>query len=186
MNLPRFVRSPPVKLYALVTAFLLGCTTPPEQMPSLPASHLESTEVYFSPDGGCQEQVIARIDATTSSIRVQAYSFTSHPIAAALVRAKSRGVDVRVLLDKSNKGATKSEISTLLSGRVPTWLDKKHSIAHNKVMVFDGLIVETGSYNYTAAGENSNAENCLFVRDDTLAQSYTKNWEKHRGHSESP
>lgn len=130
--------------------------------------------------------MVARIDATTSSIRVQAYSFTSPVIAEALVRAKQRGVDVRVLLDKSNRRGAKSELSTLLKGRVPTWVDTKHAIAHNKVMVYDGLIVETGSYNYTRAGENSNAENCLFIRDDVLASSYTKNWDKHRGHSESP
>ena len=58
-------------------------------------------DVYFSPKGGCTEAVVAELDAAKATIFVQAYSFTSAPIAKALVDAHKRGVAVRVILDRS-------------------------------------------------------------------------------------
>ena len=60
-------------------------------------------QVFFSPNGGCQDAVVAAIDGAKREIRVQAYSFTSAPIAGSLKRAHDRGVDVRVLLDKNRQ-----------------------------------------------------------------------------------
>src|SRR5450759_2860795 len=60
-------------------------------------------EVAFSPNGGCTNLVIKVIHSAKTSIRVLAYSFTSAPIARALVEAHQRGVDVQVVLDKSQK-----------------------------------------------------------------------------------
>jgi phosphatidylserine/phosphatidylglycerophosphate/cardiolipin synthase-like enzyme len=57
------------------------------------------------------------------------------------------------------------------------------TIAHNKVMVIDGLIVITGSFNFTKAAEESNAENLLVIDDAQLAEKYAKNWQEHFAHS---
>src|ERR1019366_2817138 len=62
-------------------------------------------EVAFSPGGGCTDLVIKVIHSGKTSIRVLAYSFTSAPIAKALVDAHNRGVDVQVVVDKSQKSA---------------------------------------------------------------------------------
>jgi hypothetical protein len=68
---------------------------------------------------------------------VQAYSFTSAPIAAALVAAKKRGVTVEAILDKSQKTANYSEADFLARAGVPTFIDAKHAIAHNKIVGSD-------------------------------------------------
>src|ERR1017187_4828029 len=60
-------------------------------------------EVAFSPNGGCTNLVIKVIHSAKTSIRVLAYSFTSAPIAQALVEAHKRGVDVQMVIDKSQK-----------------------------------------------------------------------------------
>ncbi len=60
---------------------------------------------------------------------MQAYSFTSEPIAAALVAAKKRGVTIAVILDKSQKTANYSEADFLAHAGVPTFIDAKHAIA---------------------------------------------------------
>jgi hypothetical protein len=60
---------------------------------------LPPIEVYFSLKGGCTEAVVKEIDATKSTILVQAYSFTSAPIAKALVEAHKRGITIEVILD---------------------------------------------------------------------------------------
>src|SRR5258706_16170197 len=60
-------------------------------------------QVYFSPKGGCTEAVVKALGQAKVSVLVQAYSFTSAPIAKALVEAAKRGVKVDVLLDKSQR-----------------------------------------------------------------------------------
>src|ERR1035437_7092396 len=59
-------------------------------------------EVAFSPNGGATDLVIKVIHSAKTSIRVLAYSFTSAPIAQALVEAHKHGVDVQVVVDKSH------------------------------------------------------------------------------------
>jgi phosphatidylserine/phosphatidylglycerophosphate/cardiolipin synthase-like enzyme len=54
-------------------------------------------------------------------------------------------------------------------------VDGRHHIARNKVMVIDGRVVITGSFNFTKAAEESNAENLLVIRDEKLAAKYVKN-----------
>ena len=56
--------------------------------------------VYFSPRPGATEAVVHELGNAKKDILVQAYSFTSTPIAKALVDAHKRGVKVAVVLDK--------------------------------------------------------------------------------------
>jgi phosphatidylserine/phosphatidylglycerophosphate/cardiolipin synthase-like enzyme len=115
---------------------------------------------------------------------MQAYSFTSAPIAKSLLEAHKRGVKVEVILDKSNLTEKYSSVNFLVNNGIPTRIDAAHAIAHNKVMIIDGEVVITGSFNFTKAAEEKNAENLLVVRDKILAQKYTENWKKHAEHSE--
>lgn len=56
-------------------------------------------DAYFSPNGGATEAIVDELDAAKQHIMVQAYSFTSKPIAKALNQAHKRGVKVEVILD---------------------------------------------------------------------------------------
>jgi phosphatidylserine/phosphatidylglycerophosphate/cardiolipin synthase-like enzyme len=141
-------------------------------------------QVYFSPSGGCTDAIVATIDNAKKSIRVLAYSFTSAPIAGALKSAHDRGVDVRVILDKSQRTERYSGMTFLIHAGIPTRIDVVHAIAHNKVMVIDGETVITGSFNFTKAAESKNAENLLIIQDPGLAKLYQANWEKLREQSE--
>lgn len=139
--------------------------------------------VYFSPGGGCTEAIVGELGQARSNVLVQAYSFTSQPIAKALTEAHKRGVRVRVILDKSQKTASYSSADFLNHAGIDTLIDAEHAIAHNKVMIIDGSTVLTGSFNFTKAAENSNAENLLVIRDRELATRYLDNWTQHAGHS---
>ena len=169
-------------LLLLIFACFVGCQSAPA--PPLPPPTSPTIEVYFSPQGGCTEAVVKEINAAKKMILVQAYSFTSAPIAKAPVEAHKRGVDVRVILDKSQRTEKYSEADFLHNMGIPTWIDARHSIAHNKIMVIDGATVITGSFNFTKAAEEHNAENMLVIRDTTIAEKYTSNWDKHVEHSE--
>lgn len=142
-------------------------------------------QVCFSPNGGCTQLVVDTLDAAKSLVSVQAYSFTSTPIAAALIKAHRRGVRVSVILDKSQRTEHDSLAWYLAQAGVPVRIDAVHAIAHNKVMIVDGDTVLTGSFNFTRAAETRNAENLLVLRDRVLAARYQANWDAHAAHAES-
>lgn len=60
---------------------------------------------------------------------------------------------------------------------LPVAIDHKVAIAHNKVMVIDGATVITGSFNFTKAAQDKNAEDLLVIRDADLARQYLANWQ---------
>jgi phosphatidylserine/phosphatidylglycerophosphate/cardiolipin synthase-like enzyme len=95
-----------------------------------------------------------------------------------------KGDKVEVILDKSQRREKYSSAMFFLNQGIPVRIDAKHAIALNKVMIIDGETVITGSFNFTKAAEESNAENLLVIRDKKLASLYTKNWQEHERHSE--
>jgi len=142
-------------------------------------------QVYFSPRGGCTDAIIEEINQAKSEVLVQAYSFTSAPIAKALLKAYKREVKVEVILDKSQKTEKYSSATFLSNARIPTFIDANHGIAHNKIMIIDKQTVITGSFNFTKAAEENNAENLIIIRSKELAGIYLKNWQSHKEHSQA-
>ena len=141
-------------------------------------------QVCFSPGGGCTDAIVGELNKANKEILVQAYSFTSQPIAKALVDAHKRGVRTEIILDKSQRGDKYSAADFTAHMGVPTYIDSAHTIAHNKIMVIDQETVITGSFNFTKAAEERNAENILVIKSRKLAKEYFDNWEKHKSHSE--
>jgi phosphatidylserine/phosphatidylglycerophosphate/cardiolipin synthase-like enzyme len=138
----------------------------------------------FSPNSGATKLVTDTIHQAKKQILVQAYSFTSPAIAKALADAKASGVDIEVILDKSQWTEKYSGATYLANHKIPVLIDDKHAIAHNKVMIIDGNTVITGSFNFTKAAEEKNAENVIVLKDNpALAQRYAQNWRAHAKHS---
>ena len=139
-----------------------------------------------APDRGTIEVdgKLVEIASARSEILIQAYSFTSAPIAKALIEAHKRGVKVAAILDKSQRTAKYTSATFLANMRIPTYIDAKHAIAHNKVIVIDGAVTITGSFNFTKAAEEKNAENLLIIRSREIAKAYRENWHDHLSHSE--
>ena len=139
-------------------------------------------EVGFSPANGGQSALNIVLDGITnaqSEILVAAYSFTSKPIAAALVDAQTRGVKVLVVADKKGNSAKYSAVTFLANKGVPVRLNGQYAIMHNKFMIIDRQDVQTGSFNYTQAAAKSNAENALLLRGvPDLAATYAMDFQK--------
>jgi phosphatidylserine/phosphatidylglycerophosphate/cardiolipin synthase-like enzyme len=172
--------TPIVKVYFLVGLLSVACLFGCRPQGSVPSG----VHVYFSPRGGATEAVVDALAHATNSVLVQAYSFTSAPIARALVDAKSRGLKVQVILDRSQSTEKYSEADFLQHEGIPTLIDSQHAIAHNKIMVLDSYVVLTGSFNFTKAAEQNNAENLLVINDPVLAKQYAENWLAHQAQSE--
>ncbi len=150
---------------------LVGCTFGGESVQGVTAT------VNFSPNGGCTAAIVAVLADAKQTVLVQAYSFTSTPIAKALVAAKARGVDVRVILDKSQRTERYSGADFIAHASIPVVIDEQPAIAHSKVMIIDSAVVITGSFNFTSSAESRNVENLLVLRSVELAAAYTANWQ---------
>ena len=87
-------------------------------------------------------------------------------------------------MDKGNLTEKYSDADFLAHAGIPVLIDAAHAIAHNKVMVIDGQIVITGSFNFTKQAEEHNAENLLVLNSPELAKRYAENWDLHAGHSQ--
>src|SRR5271157_3238866 len=101
------------------------------------AFQADITKVCFSPNGECTETIVHEINAAKSEILVQAYSFTSASIAKALTDAFKRGIKVEAILDKSQRKEKYTAATFISNVGIPTFIDDKHAIAHNKIMIID-------------------------------------------------
>ena len=177
-----------VPVFAISTLVLLSVTlfpSPAARAIEVDIGRVPPIEVYFSPRDGATGAIVREIVQARSEIRVQAYSFTSAPIAEALLKAHKRGIKVEVILDKSQRTQKYSSSTFLTNAHIPTYIDADHAIAHNKIIIIDRSVVITGSFNFTKAAEEKNAENLLVIRSKELAKPYLENWQHHRNHSTS-
>jgi len=152
-------------------------------VPVLPPT--TKVEAHFSPKGGCQDAIVASIRAA-KKVRMQAYTLTAQPVIDALLAASAAGGDVEVILDSTQSRLAGNPVMALRNGKIKVFLDAMHALAHNKVLILDDEVVETGSYNFTNASETNNAENCVFITDKAVAASYLANWNAHREHVSVP
>ena len=136
-------------------------------------------QLCFTPYENCTALIVKQINHARHSILVQAYSFGSRKIARALVRAHERKVVVKVIFDKSQFNPNDYSLAGyLLKKGILVWDDSGLNIAHNKVMIFDGAAVVTGSFNFTYSAQHYNAENVLIIDSKALAKQYIYNWQR--------
>ncbi len=146
-------------------------------------------EYAFTPGGDAAGLIVRTIDEARSQVLVLAFTFTHHDIAAALIRAHQRGIDVQVIADREQSAAFESAAMRALVGAgIPVFTDAEHGAAHNKVVIVDQAsahpAVATGSFNFTFAAQNRNAENVLVMRDNPdLAHAFFGTWQQHREHA---
>jgi phosphatidylserine/phosphatidylglycerophosphate/cardiolipin synthase-like enzyme len=147
-------------------------------------------EVAFSPDEGSEHLVVKVIDSARHDIRMLTYSFTSAPVTRALLRAKKRGVDVKLVADERNNeaqdrsGKARAALSALANASIDVRTIGVYPIHHDKVVIADGETVELGSFNYSDAAAHRNSENVLVNwKNPALAKVYLKHFERNYSQS---
>lgn len=144
-----------------------------------------TVQVAFSPWDDTERLLLETIASAKNQILVQAYVLTSRAIAAGLIDARQRGVDVKILADnRQHEESIGSLLALLAQNKIPVWMETRYRNAHNKVIVIDASgkqpTVITGSYNFTRSAPTVNAENLVIFRDDrNLTERFARNWERH-------
>ncbi len=164
----------------------LRTDAPPRELKP-PAAVEDDIAVFFSPGGGGMAELINEINHAQKSIDIMAYVITTHEIADPLAAAMKRGVQVRVIMDASNAGGLFSDKEIFAYNPVPIWMDDKHKEFHHKVMLIDGKVLITGSFNFTTQAEDTNGENLLIIRNHPkLYGAYQAQFNLHLEHSKPP
>lgn len=172
-----------MKILLSFVAILFACWLPLVQAASIPATG--TVEAFFSPNGGCTDAIVREISKAKSEVLIQAYSFTSVPIAKAIIQAKKRGVKIEAVLDKSQRTGKYSAATFLVNAGIPVLIDAEHAIAHNKIIIIDRNTLISGSFNFSKAAEEKNAENLLVIKGNPpLVLQYIQNFDHHKRHSE--
>jgi len=146
-------------------------------------------KVFFSPNGGCTDAIVEQISQAQKTIDIMMYSLTSRPIAQELVKAKERGVKIRILLDKEQETQKYSKSRYFIKRGFEVRFDTGPGLMHNKVGIIDGKVLFTGSFNWTAQAEKYNEENLLLITDPEIIQKYQERfellWERAKGRTSS-
>ena len=143
------------------------------------ASPTPACKVLFSPKGGISKELVRLTQAAAREISVAAYAFSSKYLGNALVKAASRGVRVRVLLDKVNAEKTYSIDEWLIENGVDVrFIKLKRGSMHHKILIVDGVHLMTGSYNFTNDSEFRNHEAAIFTDDGNLIASFIAEFER--------
>ena len=169
---------------ALMLAFVSAVRATDQSVPVMAAKG--TVQVAFPPWDDAESLLLETLRRAQREILVQAYLLTSRPIAASLIAAKQRGLEVSVLADAHQHADNPASLLVSLTEQgIPVWLETRYRHAHNKIMVIDDgtqeVVVVTGSYNFTRSAQHMNAENLLLIRGNlALARRFRQNWERHR------
>jgi phosphatidylserine/phosphatidylglycerophosphate/cardiolipin synthase-like enzyme len=134
----------------------------------------------FSPKGGCDKPLVALIDKATATLDVAIYSLTLVDVTDAILRAKARGVAVRVVIDTSqmSQPAETALLRKLADAGVPIKRNGHSGIMHMKVTIVDDTWFETGSFNYSDGATAKNDENMLIWSCPRNALIYKQKFEQ--------
>lgn len=138
-------------------------------------------DVYFSPNGGTETRLINEINLCRTRLDVAVFNISSSAVARAIVAARNRGVAVRVISDYGQSTSSSSQVRWLRSNRIRVHLlgtSDPYSLMHHKYAVFDGVRMETGSYNWTVSANRSNHENADFMADGAKIATFQSNFER--------
>ena len=137
----------------------------------LPLANASNIETYYAPEDLPADHLIALYDHARRYIYVAVYTITFPPIVKALIEAKKRGVDVRVISDRGQGNDPKQQraLALLHSAGIPIRVNQHDGLMHLKQVVIDDEINTTGSMNQTTSGHRYNDERLDVIADRTMS-----------------
>jgi phosphatidylserine/phosphatidylglycerophosphate/cardiolipin synthase-like enzyme len=134
--------------------------------------------VCFSRVEQCDSLLINLISQAKKNVYLAIYSFTRDSLAKALIDAKNRGVEVKVVIEEENAYGQGSDYQMLKDAGVDVRLDGNPGSMHHKFMIVDGELVVTGSYNWSTAAEDRNDENFVVIRDKAVVDRFAQEFNR--------
>jgi phosphatidylserine/phosphatidylglycerophosphate/cardiolipin synthase-like enzyme len=135
-------------------------------------------EVYFASENDVIGPIIREINAAKQSIRFMAFSFTRDDMAQAMLARSRAGVNVQGVFERTGSATQFSELTPLFCAGLDVRQDGYSGVMHHKVVVIDGSVVITGSFNFSDNAVESNDENLVIIRDKDLATQFLAEFDR--------
>lgn len=127
--------------------------------------------VLFSPQQTpITSTFIPLIRGAKTSIKIPMFYLTHKKLAGELIKAKERGVDIKIILDAmgATSGYTKHQI--LREAGIQVKVENFGGMMHMKTMVIDDEYAIIGSVNFTKSGDVRSDENTLVIHSPYYAK----------------
>ncbi|HEY88682.1 MAG TPA: DUF1669 domain-containing protein [Thermoflexia bacterium] len=129
-------------------------------------------ENYFAPEEDIQSRIVALLEEAQSSIEFMAFVLTDNEISKVLSRKAREGVTVRGVVETRNVKGSGSDVEALRTAGISVLADGNPYVMHHKVIIIDGDVVITGSYNFSRSAAEKNDENVLIIHNSGIAADY--------------
>lgn len=128
----------------------------------------------------CEKEIIKLINNSTETIDIAVYSINNLNIIDQLIKAKDKGVKIRILTDRIQAFGNSSKVKLLHDTGFDIKIHSKDRIMHHKFAIFDNKSAVEGSFNWTYSAANKNAEDCnVFDKEEdikVLQRRFKKLW----------
>ena len=133
----------------------------------IPVCASATIDVYYAPEDQPIDRVVGLYAHARKYIYVSVYGLTAPSVVKALVEAKRRGLDIRVITDRErlNDPKQQSAMSALRLAGVPIKINQHDGLMHMKQVVIDDAINVSGSANHTTSGNRYNDERLDVITD---------------------
>ncbi|PIV20816.1 MAG: hypothetical protein COZ69_02545 [Deltaproteobacteria bacterium CG_4_8_14_3_um_filter_45_9] len=137
-------------------------------------------ETLFSPEVSIKENILKEMESTSSTLDLAIHEITSLDMAQALVKAKQRGVKVRIVADSKQAKIKTSQINYLIRQGIPVKVlgGKEKGVMNHRFAIFDGKRVLTGSFEWSEVSAKWNYENILMVHESEVVATFQKEFER--------
>jgi len=128
-------------------------------------------KTVFSP-GNSENEIISLLDNAKTEIKIEMFEFSYKPIKESLARAKNRGVDVKVILDRQSSQNKDTFDFLEKNGMYVKWAPSKFNLLHSKFAIIDKKTVLVGSTNWSKNGMQKNREASVIIYSEDLAKEF--------------
>lgn len=129
-----------------------------------------TVEVYYGPDDAPLDRLATLYRHATRYLYVAVYGLTSPRAVEAMIAAKRRGVDVRLITDAQRTEDVKQRtaLQTLHLAGIPVLVNQHDGLMHLKQVVIDDEVNASGSMNHTTSGNHYNDERLDVITDRAI------------------
>ena len=135
-------------------------------------------ETFFESEGDVRDRIIELIQQADTSVRFMAFTFTDDGIAQAIIDRHRAGIPVSGIIEARSTEDAGSDFGAFRTAGVDVLEDGNPYILHHKVIILDGDIVVTGSYNFSANAADENDENVVIIHDNAIATAFVAEFDR--------
>ena len=126
-------------------------------------------QTYYGPEDHLQSRMISLYQTAEKSIYIACFNMTSKPITKALVKARKKGIDVRIITDHGEleNQYTRTAIEALRKAGIPIKVNRHEGLMHIKQVIIDDQVNTSGSFNQTWSANSLNDERFDIITDSS-------------------